>query len=439
MRALGCVLVLSLVLLSGVAMADDGPSSKTAQADRIATRTAPDAKAGSKVRSIMGRATRSAKDQVPGLMSFQGTLTDDVGMAMDTTVSMAFSIYDDSTGGSVIWTETQPNVQVDNGLFNVLLGSVNSISDTVFDDPERWLGVQVGGDPELAPRQRIATVGYSFRAMEADTADYARSTAAGVDGDWTVVGDHIYSAVPGNVGIGTSNPTSLLEVAGDARIDEELQVRSVRGRGQVSIAFMQIVESPNTPVPIHDNFPPGDSDTLTFPDLGTAENLIVSIDITNSDITGLEVYLTDPDLNVYTLYDRDSSGTALVTSYPYPTPTVSGDLTSWIGQNPQGDWILKVIDWDFLNNNWDGQINSWSVSITNTGGNTVHVRSGNFVVDGEVGIGTADPARELHVNNVMRLQPRADAPSDPSKGDMYIRDSDGKLMVYDGSVWQPCW
>ena len=122
-------------------MADDGPSSKTAQADRIATRTAPDAKAGSKARSITERATRSAKDQAPGLMSFQGMLTDDVGMAMDTTASITFSIYDDSTGGSVIWTETQTTVGVTKGLFNVLLGTVNSLSDTVFNDPERWLGV----------------------------------------------------------------------------------------------------------------------------------------------------------------------------------------------------------------------------------------------------------------------------------------------------------
>ena len=135
----------------------------------------------------------------------------------------------------------------------------------------------------------------------------------------------------------------------------------------------------------------------------------------------------------------DSSGTELATSYPYPTPTVSGDLTSWIGQNPQGDWVLKVLDLDYLNNTWDGQINSWSVSIATTSGNTVQISNGNFVVDGEVGIGTTDPARKLHVNDVMRLQPRADIPSDPSKGDMYIRDSDGKLMVYDGSVWQACW
>ena len=103
----------------------------------------------------------TALAEVPGLMNYQGTLTDGDGVALDTTVSMTFSIYTDSVGGSQVWTETQLAVAVGSGLFNVLLGSVNRIPDTVFKDPERWLGVQVGGDPELTPRQRIASVGYA--------------------------------------------------------------------------------------------------------------------------------------------------------------------------------------------------------------------------------------------------------------------------------------
>ena len=91
----------------------------------------------------------------------------------------------DSVGGAQVWTETQPSVEVTGGIFSVLLGRVNTIADTVFNDPQRWLGVQVGGDPELVPRQRIAAVGYAFWAAEADTAGYARSGAGGgTDNDW---------------------------------------------------------------------------------------------------------------------------------------------------------------------------------------------------------------------------------------------------------------
>jgi hypothetical protein len=45
---------------------------------------------------------------------------------------------------------------VNDGRFNVLLGRVNAIPDTVFQDPERWLGIRVESDSGLESRQRMA-------------------------------------------------------------------------------------------------------------------------------------------------------------------------------------------------------------------------------------------------------------------------------------------
>jgi hypothetical protein len=143
---------------------------------------------------------------VPGLMNYQGTLTDDSGVSLDTTVAMTFSVYTDSTAGIQVWTETQAAVVVSSGIFNVLLGSVNTIEDTVFNGPDRWLGIQVGGDAEMTPRQRIASVGYAF---------VAGSGGGASDGDWTIDGDDMYSAVSGDVGIGTISPLKKLHVVGD--------------------------------------------------------------------------------------------------------------------------------------------------------------------------------------------------------------------------------
>ncbi len=58
---------------------------------------------------------------------------------------------------------------------------------------------------------------------------------------------------------------------------------------------------------------------------------------------------------------------------------------------------------------------------------------------GNVGIGTTEPRRKLHVNDVMRLEPRNTAPSTPSKGDIYFDGVQNKLRVYDGTTWQNCW
>jgi hypothetical protein len=155
----------------------------------------------------------AALADAPGLINYQGTLTDTNGVALNTIVTMTFTIYTDSTGGAPVWTETQPLVEVSNGLFNVLLGRVNAISENVFNGMSRWLGVRVESDPELEPRQRIAAVGYALRASVADTADFARAPAPS-DGDWTITGNHIYSAVPGSVGIGTISPDAKLHVVG---------------------------------------------------------------------------------------------------------------------------------------------------------------------------------------------------------------------------------
>lgn len=57
----------------------------------------------------------------------------------------------------------------------------------------------------------------------------------------------------------------------------------------------------------------------------------------------------------------------------------------------------------------------------------------------DVGIGTSTPARRLHINDAMRLDPIMTAPSNPSEGDIYMDGNTHKLMVYDGTVWQACW
>lgn len=58
---------------------------------------------------------------------------------------------------------------------------------------------------------------------------------------------------------------------------------------------------------------------------------------------------------------------------------------------------------------------------------------------GEIGINTSAPQRSLHVNDVLRLQPRDTAPINPVKGDMYMDNISNKLMVYDGVQWNACW
>lgn len=107
---------------------------------------------------------------VPQLINYQGVLKDSLGVPVTGDPGMEFSIWDDSIGGNRIWDETYVAVHVQNGLFNVLLGSRDPIPDSIFNAGNRWLQVQVSTSI-LLPRRRIVSVGYANYAADADKVD----------------------------------------------------------------------------------------------------------------------------------------------------------------------------------------------------------------------------------------------------------------------------
>lgn len=119
------------------------------------------------------------KLSIPQQINYQGYLTDAEGNQVDGVLEMIFSIWDAATGGAQLWSETQSSVVVTNGLFNVLLGSVNPIPMAIFTGAPRWLQTQVGTEV-LMSRKTIVSVAYVFRALVADNASYA-VTASNAD------------------------------------------------------------------------------------------------------------------------------------------------------------------------------------------------------------------------------------------------------------------
>jgi len=135
-----------------------------------------------------------AQAEVPKLINYQGKLTTAQGALVDTTVSMQFSIYSDSTGGDPLWSESQPSVKVDKGIFNVLLGSVNEIPESAFAGNIRYLGVKVGDDPEMIPRKAIVSVGYAYRSTDADTARFAFNARSADSAQFSLSSEHAISS-----------------------------------------------------------------------------------------------------------------------------------------------------------------------------------------------------------------------------------------------------
>ncbi|MBK6765611.1 MAG: hypothetical protein IPG71_04555 [bacterium] len=117
----------------------------------------------------------------PNQMNYQGFLTDSNGIPLDTTIEMAFSIYDGpdpvATG---LWTQLSSLVTIHDGLFNVLF---LNIDETVFSSDERWLGITIGGDSEMTPRMPLPSVPYAFRVSTVDGA-----SGGTISGDIAVTG-----------------------------------------------------------------------------------------------------------------------------------------------------------------------------------------------------------------------------------------------------------
>jgi hypothetical protein len=99
-------------------------------------------------------------------INYQGRLADSSGNPINNTnpgLGIAFALYDVESGGSPVWAETHANVPVSDGLFSVRLGSVNALSTDLLGG-DRWLGIQVGIDPEMTPREKLVAVPYAMVA-----------------------------------------------------------------------------------------------------------------------------------------------------------------------------------------------------------------------------------------------------------------------------------
>jgi len=98
---------------------------------------------------------------IPGFLFYQGTLTDTSGNPLNGAINMVFRFYAVPTGGTPLWEEVhqgENGVPVTQGLFHINLGSIAPIPAIVWENSQLYLGVQVGNDAELSPRQPVGGV-----------------------------------------------------------------------------------------------------------------------------------------------------------------------------------------------------------------------------------------------------------------------------------------
>ena len=111
--------------------------------------------------------------QIPGFIPYQGTLVESDGTPITGLIDMGFSLYADPTEGEALWTEGHSGnnaVPVAEGLFNVNLGSITPIPSDLWNQSSLYLGIRVGADDEMIPRQPIGGVPSALQASVAQLA-----------------------------------------------------------------------------------------------------------------------------------------------------------------------------------------------------------------------------------------------------------------------------
>lgn len=136
----------------------------------------------------------------PNLISYQGKVEKD-GSPYSGEATMEFALYESESSGTAFWSESQ-NVTVVDGIFNVLLGSVNELPALPTDGC--WLEVSIDGD--ALPRQQITSVPY---AQVADQAYSYYQTVEDTAMDYTCPADGILLVGYWVIGEGLGNSISL--------------------------------------------------------------------------------------------------------------------------------------------------------------------------------------------------------------------------------------
>jgi hypothetical protein len=125
----------------------------------------------------------AAAQQVPEVITYQGTLADADGNPVADPVDLTFRFFDAESDGAPLpggegWSESYTGVPVTNGRFSVPLGSQTPLPDGLFDNRQQlWLEVAVNG--ETLPRTRMASTAFAREAQSVVTGAIGADELAG--------------------------------------------------------------------------------------------------------------------------------------------------------------------------------------------------------------------------------------------------------------------
>lgn len=255
--------------------------------------------------------------------------------------------------------------------------------------------------------------------------------SGGTDADWTVSGNNQYSAVSGNVGIGTGSPTSKLEVAGQVKITGgtpgagKVLTSDANGLAswQTPSAGDNIADSDNdTKIQVEET---GDEDKIRF-DTGNVERMIID----NSGNVGIGDNSPSNRLHVSV---NSGSGLSVPVLVQNTGAVNAGGTGSGIGFSNMGNIDnAKAILYNERTADYGiGKLHVLMNNSNNTAAATLADARMTILSDGNVGIGTTSPTSELEVSGQLKVSGSSPAARLLLTG--YSTTEGGELQLNGGS------
>ena len=296
-------------------------------------------------------------------LSLQGIIKNADGSAVeDGTYEITFNLYPDANSASV-WTETQTDVDVKGGIYSALLGSVSGLPS--FRQSSYLLGVSIEGGIELQPRSQLTAAPFAL----------------------SLIGDDNIFPNDGNVGIGTTSPSTNLEVDGTAKVTD-LEVG-----GTVEIDNKMSIGNATTAYALAVKGLAGNSNWLEFIDAGGSSEWLI-----NHKGGGLN--FAETGIADYRLYLDDGGNVGIGTDDPLSKLHIIGGSDAGLSGDGYVMYGTKTGTNMVIDNNEIMARDDSHVSTLNLNYDGGHIGLGNSKsMSHRVGVGTSSPnARgKLHV------------------------------------------
>jgi DNA-binding transcriptional ArsR family regulator len=161
---------------------------------------------------------------IPDTLNVQGKLTNTTtGTTITGLYNLTFRMYDQDSGGTSLWTESQ-ELNTDNGVYDAILGL--TVPLTLDFDTNYWMSLEVNSTGEMTPRINITSTPHTYRAGVSEdlvctdcigeteiTDDYLLNDGDTATGNYTFDSSTFFiDSSYDRIGIGTTSPDQLLHL-----------------------------------------------------------------------------------------------------------------------------------------------------------------------------------------------------------------------------------